>query len=64
MITVDDITRVVFEGASSDFNRWCAGVTLGHSPSSIEALEHFLSHGGYPWVLSVLGILDRNYCVA
>ena len=62
MITVDDITRVVFEGVNSDFNRWCAGVSLGHSPTSIEALSHFLSNGGYLWALSVLGIQERNYC--
>jgi hypothetical protein len=61
MITVDDITKVVFEGAQSDYNRWCAGVCLGHSSTSLEALTHFLSNGGYPWVLSVLGIQDRNY---
>jgi hypothetical protein len=64
MITVDDITRVVFEGARSDFNRWCAGINLGHNPTCIEALSHFLSNGGYLWALSVLGIQDRNYCNA
>ncbi len=62
MITVDDITRVVFEGSGSDYNRWCAGVCLGHNPTSIEALTHFLSNGGYPWALSILGIQDKNYC--
>ena len=56
MITVDDITKVVFEGAHSDYNRWCAGVHLGHSPTDLEALNHFLRNGGYDWALSVLGI--------
>ena len=56
MITVDDITKVVFEGAYSSYNKWCAGVELGHNPTDLEALNHFLRNGGYNWVLSVLGI--------
>ncbi|PIS41559.1 MAG: hypothetical protein COT25_02430 [Candidatus Kerfeldbacteria bacterium CG08_land_8_20_14_0_20_42_7] len=30
----------------SSFNRWVAGVNLGHSPSFEEAFWHWYHHGG------------------
>ena len=60
MITVDDLTRVIFEGAYSADNRWFAGIALGHEPSTIEAIAHFLNHGGYQWACKICGIPDHQ----
>ena len=56
MTTVDDLTRVVLDGADSEDNRWYAGIALGHDPSRLEALAHFLAHGGYEWACKLCGI--------
>ena len=35
-----------WELSQSDFNRWVAGIDLGHEPSSLEAFIHFVRNGG------------------
>lgn len=43
---VDELFKKVREEANGDLNRYYASLELGRSPSSVEALEYFLDHGG------------------
>jgi hypothetical protein len=55
-MNVDDLYREIEREALGPINRFYAWKALGHPPSSLECIDHFLKHGGEEYVRKKMGI--------